>query len=217
MLSSRAALDKCRAAFIIAGPLGRRPGAGPPGAAPPGGPAPGGPAGPASDQAAREEVLDVELINPIVRRWQQEAASDPEAFWARAADQVSWFRKWDRVYEADPPSFRWFSGAQTNLSYNCLDYHVARGWGGHAALVAENERGERRVYTYAQLLEAVKRAAAALRGLGVGRGDRVAIYMPTCPEAIVLMLACARIGAIHLVVFAGFGSGALGDRISLSG
>src|SRR5262249_53048008 len=104
-----------------------------------------------------------------------------------------------------------------NLSYNCLDYHVGRGWGGHAALVAENERGERRVYTYAQLLDAVKRAAAALRGLGIQRGDRVAIYMPTSPEAIVLMLAATRIGAIHLVVFAGFGSGALGDRIALSG
>src|SRR5207302_2797850 len=91
-----------------------------------------------------------------------------------------------------------------------------RGWGGHAALVAEDERGGRRVYTYAQLLEAVKQAAAALRGLGIGKGDRVAVYMPTCPEAIILMLACARIGAIHLVVFAGFGAGALGERVRLA-
>ncbi|HWP28630.1 MAG TPA: AMP-binding protein, partial [Chloroflexota bacterium] len=159
----------------------------------------------------------MEPINPIVRRWQQEAARDPEGFWARAAEQLPWFRRWDLVFEWDPPTFRWFIGGQTNLSYNCLDHHVARGWGGHAALVAETEWGERRVYTYAQLLEAVKQAAAALRGLGIQRGDRVAIYMPTCPEAIVLMLAATRIGAIHLIVFAGFGSGALRDRVQLAG
>src|SRR5579884_1730392 len=159
----------------------------------------------------------MEPINPIVRRWQQEAARDPEGFWARAAEQLPWFRRWDRVFEWDPPTFRWFIGGQTYLSYNCLDHHVARGWGGHAALVAETEWGERRVYTYAQLLEAVKRAAAALRGLGVQKGDRVAIYMPTCPEAIITMLACARIGAIHLVVFAGFGAMALGERMALAG
>jgi acetyl-CoA synthetase len=159
----------------------------------------------------------MEPINPIVRRWQQDAARDPEGFWARAAEQLPWFRRWERVFEWDPPTFRWFLGGQTNLSYNCLDHHVARGWGGHAALVAETEWGERRVYTYAQLLEAVKQAAAALRGLGIQRGDRVAIYMPTCPEAIVLMLAATRIGAIHLVVFAGFGSGALRDRVELAG
>ncbi len=121
------------------------------------------------------------------------------------------------MFEWTPPTFRWFIGGETNLSYNCLDHHVNRGWGGHAALVAENERGERRVYTYAQLLEAVKRAAAGLRGMGIRKGDRVAIYMPTSPDAIIVMLACARIGAIHLVVFAGFGSGALADRIQLGG
>jgi acetyl-CoA synthetase len=159
----------------------------------------------------------MEVINPIVRRWKSEATEDPEGFWARAAHEVPWFRPWDRVFEWEPPTFRWFVGARTNLSYNCLDHHVTRGWGGHAALVYENEQGERRVYTYAQLLGAVKQAAAALRGMGIGKGDRVAIYMPTCPEAIVLMLAATRIGAIHLVVFAGFGAGALGDRIQMAG
>ena len=113
--------------------------------------------------------------------------------------------------------FRWFSGGLTNLSYNCLDYHVARGRGGHAALIALDERGERSVYTYAQLLTGVRAVAAALRGLGVGRGDRVGIYMPTMPEAIMAMLAATRIGAIHLVVFAGFGSGALAERLRLAG
>jgi acetyl-CoA synthetase len=159
----------------------------------------------------------MELINPVVRSWRTRATDNPEAFWAAAADQLPWFRRWDRVLEWTPPTFRWFSAGQTNLSYNSLDHHVAHGRGGHAALIAENERGERRVYTYAQLLEEVKRLAAALRGLGIGRGDRVAIYMPTCAEAIALMLAVTRIGAIHLVVFAGFGSGALAERIRLAG
>src|ERR671933_156884 len=153
----------------------------------------------------------------LVRAWQRAAAADPEGFWARAAHQLPWFRPWDRVFEWDPPTFRWFLGAQTNLSYNCLDRHVTTGRGGHTALIALNERGERREYTYAQLLDAVTRLAAALRGLGIAKGDRIAIYMPTCPEAIGLMLAAARIGAIHMVVFAGFGSGALGERIRLSG
>ena len=153
----------------------------------------------------------------LVRAWQREAAADPEGFWARAAHQLPWFRPWDRVLEWDPPTFRWFLGAQTNLSYNCLDRHVAAGRGGHTALIALNERGERREYTYAQLLDAVTHLAAALRALGIRKGDRIAIYMPTCPEAIALMLAAARIGAIHLVVFAGFGSGALGERLRLSG
>ncbi len=159
----------------------------------------------------------MELVSPIVRAMQREAAADPEGFWARAAEQLPWFRTWDRVFEWEPPTFRWYIGGQTNLAYNCLDHHVRRGWGGHAALIYESERGEWQVYTYAQLLEEVKRAAAALRGLGVRRGDRVAIYMPTCPEAIITMLACARIGAIHLVVFAGFGAMALGERMALAG
>lgn len=159
----------------------------------------------------------MEIVNPIVRRWQQDAAADPDAFWAKAAERVNWFRPWDTAFTWEPPTFRWFEGGLTNLSYNCLDLHVARGWGGHAALIALNERGERRVYTYAQLLTGVEDVAAALRGLGVGKGDRVGIYMPTMPEAIMAMLACTRIGAIHLVVFAGFGSGALSERLRLAG
>ncbi|MGB6836272.1 MAG: acetate--CoA ligase [Dehalococcoidia bacterium] len=145
-----------------------------------------------------------EVIRLAVRRLSREATEHPERFWAR-------------VFEWTPPTFRWFIGAQTNLCYNCLDYHVERGRSGQTALIAEDERGERRVYTYAQLLHAVKQAAAALRGLGVKKGDRVAIYMPTCPEAIVIMLACARIGAIHVVIFAGFGASALADRVVRTG
>ena len=157
------------------------------------------------------------LVNPIVQKWIDEGKQDPEAFWGRAADQLPWFRKWDRVLDWTPPTFNWFVGAQTNLAYNALDYHVKRGWGGHAALIYFNERGERRVFTYAQLLYEVERVAAALRGLGIEKGDRLTVYMPTCPEAIILMLATVRIGAIHSVVFAGFGAKALGDRIRASG
>lgn len=156
-------------------------------------------------------------INPIVSRWRQDATEQPDTFWARAADALPWFRKWDQVFDWQPPTFRWFCGAKTNIAYNALDYHVQRGWGGHTALIAFNERGERRVYSYGMLLHEVKRVAAALRAQGIKAGDRITLYMPTCPEAIITMLAIARIGAIHSVVFAGFGAGALADRINASG
>ena len=159
----------------------------------------------------------MDLINPVVRQWQERAKADPEAFWGEAAEQLPWFRKWDRVFEWNYPSFRWFLNAETNLAYNCLDHHVAQGWGGHTAMIYATERGERRLFTYTQLTRQVSRMAAALRGLGIGKGDRITIYMPTCPEAIMLMLAAVRIGAIHSVVFAGFGAGALADRVRASG
>ncbi len=153
-----------------------------------------------------------------------DAIADPEAFWGSVAEMLPWRRRWDRVVEwdAEHPDergryFRWFSGAQTNLSWACVDVHVDRGRGGAAALVCLDERGGRTVLTYAQLHHEVRRVARALRGLGVQRGDRVAVYMPTCVEAVVLMLACQRIGAIHIVVFAGFGAAALGDRVRMAG
>jgi acetyl-CoA synthetase len=158
-----------------------------------------------------------DLVHPIVRRWQEDARRDPENFWARAATSLPWLRRWHTVLDREPPTFRWFTGGETNLAYASLDHQVANGRAGQAALIALEESGERRVYTYAQLLHEVERMAAALRGLGVQPGDRVAIYMPTNAEAIALMLACARVGAIHLVVFAGFGAAALADRIKLAG
>ena len=159
----------------------------------------------------------MELWNPVVAKWVNDAKLDPEAFWGKAAEDLPWFRKWDKVLEWNRPTFKWFVGGKTNLCYNALDHHVKRGWGGHTSLVYLNERGERRVYTYASLLAEVKRAAAALRGLGIKKGDRLTLYMPTCPEAIILMLATVRIGAIHSVIFAGFGAKAVGDRIQASG
>jgi acetyl-CoA synthetase len=153
-----------------------------------------------------------------LERLRAEARRDPDAFWGAVADEhVPWFRRPDRVFEADPPTFRWFGGGRTNMSWTALDHQVAQGRGGQAALIAADERGGRRRLTYAELLAEVRIVAAALRGLGVGRGDRVTIYMPTTVEAIVTMLAVSRIGAIHAVVFAGFGAGALGDRIRACG
>ncbi|MBI2935290.1 MAG: acetate--CoA ligase [Chloroflexi bacterium] len=157
------------------------------------------------------------VVNAVVQRWRQEASHDPDLFWGRAAEKLHWFRKWDRVFDWQFPTFQWFLGAQTNLSYNCLDVHMGRIGGDRTALVYINERGEQRVYTYARLLLEVERVAAALRGMGIKKGERLTLYMPTCPEAIILMLAAVRIGAIHSVVFAGFGAGALADRIQTSG
>jgi acetyl-CoA synthetase len=159
----------------------------------------------------------MDVVNPLVRRWQQDAAADPDAFWARAAAKIHWFRPWDTPFVWEPPTFRWFAGGQTNIAYNCLDLQVERGYGDKTALIALNERGERRAYTYVELLAGVEEIAGGLRGLGVERGDRVAIYMPTMAETVMAMLATTRIGAIHLVVFAGFGAGALAERMEIAG
>jgi acetyl-CoA synthetase len=156
-------------------------------------------------------------VNAELRKMIDESRANPDAFWDRAARELPWMREWDTVFEWTFPTFRWFIGGQTNLAWNALDRHVEQGRGAHTALIYFNERGERRTFTYTELLAEVTRAAAALRALGIGKGDRLTIYMPTCPEAIVLMLATVRIGAIHSVVFAGFGARALGDRIQASG
>ena len=162
-------------------------------------------------------MAQVKLCSPTVTKWIEDGLREPEAFWERAARELPWFRTWESVYEEDSPTFRWFVGAETNLAYNAIDHHVNEGNGGRAALVYINELGGRETLTYSQLLYEVERVAAALRGLGVEKGDRITLSMPTCPEAVTLMLACTRIGAIHSVVFAGFGANALADRISASG
>jgi len=152
-----------------------------------------------------------------VRAWRREASDDPERFWAKAAEQVPWFKKWERVLDWQAPTFRWYLGGMSNLAYNAVDHHVAAGRGSHVALITENERGERKSLTYAELLQETKRVGAALRAMGIKKGDRIAIYMPTSAEAIILMLGAVRIGVVILVVFAGFGAGALGERIRLAG
>ena len=140
--------------------------------------------------------------------------SDHIKFWSDTANQLTWFKKWDTAFVQDNSSFHWFSGALTNISYNSLDKHIIEGKGEKVALVYQNERGNKVTYTYSQLLAEVKKVAAALRGIGIAKGDRVGIYMPVTPEAIISMLATTRIGAIHIVIFAGFGSEALHDRLS---
>ncbi len=144
--------------------------------------------------------------------YEEAAALGPE-FWARQAGALDWFRPWDTVLDWELPFARWFDGGTLNVSYNCLDRHVAAGHGDKVAFHWEGEPGDTRTVTYSQLLLEVSRFANALRGLGVTRGDRVAIYMPMIPELPVAMLACTRIGAVHSVVFGGFSAEALRDRI----
>ena len=143
----------------------------------------------------------------------EEAASDRLAFWSRQADYLHWDKKWDQVLEWEAPNAKWFLGGKINASYNCLDRHVLEGRGERIAFHFEGEPGDTRTITYAQMLHDVKKAANALIELGVKAGDRVAIYMPMIPEAAVAMLACARIGAAHSVVFGGFSADALISRI----
>jgi acetyl-CoA synthetase len=143
-----------------------------------------------------------------------EAAADPEAFWAREAATLEWMRPWDRVLEWTPPHAKWFTGGRLNASVNCLDRHLAGPRRNKAALIWEGEPGDRRTYTYWDLYREVCLAANMLRKLGVAKGDRVAIYLPMIPEAIIAMLACARIGAVHTVVFGGFSPESLRDRIN---
>ncbi|MDR7528720.1 MAG: AMP-binding protein, partial [Armatimonadota bacterium] len=142
------------------------------------------------------------------------AEADPEGFWAEVARELHWFRPWERVLEWEPPYARWFVGGRTNLAYNCLDRHITGGRRTKAAIVWEGEPGDERVLTYGDLLREVSRFAHALQRLGVRRGDRVAIYLPMVPELPIAMLACARIGAAHTVVFGGFSAEALRDRIN---
>jgi acetyl-CoA synthetase len=142
------------------------------------------------------------------------ALEDPEGFWGDAAKDLHWFRRWDRVFEWNYPNFSWYKGATTNLAYNCLERNIDNGRGNHPAIIWENGEGfPSRSLTYGQLLDEVKRFADGLKALGVNRGDRVTIYMPMVPEAAIAMLATARIGAIHSIVFGGFGYGALSDRL----
>ncbi len=143
-----------------------------------------------------------------------QAAADPEGFWAAQAERLDWFERWHTVLEWEPPFAKWFIGGKLNVSFNCLDRHVAAGKGEKIAYYWEGEPGDSRVITYADLLHDVEQCANGLLELGVRKGDRVAIYMPMIPELPVAMLACTRIGAPHTVVFGGFSSTALSDRIN---
>ncbi|MFC4638478.1 acetate--CoA ligase [Deinococcus hohokamensis] len=144
----------------------------------------------------------------------RQSLDDPDAFWSEVAAQLHWMTPWTQVLDWQEPHARWFVGGQTNLAYNALDRHVAAGLGEKRAIIWEAEDGETRTLTYSELLQEVKRAANVLLNLGVQAGDRVTLYLPLIPEAAIAMLACARIGAVHSVVFGGFSVSALADRIN---
>jgi acetyl-CoA synthetase len=153
-------------------------------------------------------------------RLYRESIDQPEQFWGRMAEQLSWFKKWDKVLDWKPPYAKWFVGGKLNASYNCLDKQIEAGRGDKTAILWEGEPetapgagGEIRKITYRQLKDDVCRLANALKSLGVKKGDRVTIYMPMIPEAVMAMLACARIGAAHSVIFGGFSSQAIADRV----
>ncbi len=145
----------------------------------------------------------------------ERALNDPEGFWAEAAEDIHWDRRWDRVLDdSRPPFYRWFAGGSLNTCYNALDVHVEQGNGDRPALIYDSPvTDSTRVFTYRELRDAVATFAGALRNHGVGAGDRVIVYMPMVPEAVVAILACARLGAVHSVVFGGFAANELATRI----
>ena len=138
-----------------------------------------------------------------------ESVDDPEKFWSRIASELHWFKQWDKVLEWNCPWAKWFVGGQINLSYNCLDRHISGPRKNKAAIIWESEPGEVRTLTYQQLHREVQKFANVMKSLGVKKGDRVAIYMGMTPELPIAMLACARIGAPHTVIFGGFAANEL--------
>jgi acetyl-CoA synthetase len=165
---------------------------------------------PPPEFAKAAHVKSLEEYRALYRR----SVDDPEGFWAEQADTLQWSRRWDRVLEWKAPFAKWFIGGTLNISENCLDRHVATWRRNKAALVWEGEPGDVRTLTYQQLLLEVCRFANVLKGLGVEKGDRVGLYLPMIPELPVAMLACARIGATHSVVFGGFSAEAVRDRMN---
>jgi acetyl-CoA synthetase len=162
-----------------------------------------------------EEFREHALLNdPEVY---ERAERDPQGWWVEQAEQLHWFRRWDTVLDdSNPPFYKWFEGGTINASYNCLDRHVDAGLGNRVAFHWHGEQGEQRDLTYSELLAEVKRFASALKDLGVKKGDVVGIYLPMIPEVVVAMLACARIGAPHNVVFGGFSAEAVRERMEFS-
>lgn len=144
----------------------------------------------------------------------EKSIEDPQAYWETVADELHWFSKWDQVLDSSKaPYYNWFVNGKTNISYNCLDRHVNAGKGDKVAFHWEGEPGDSKSLTYSELLESVCLFANVLKSFGVQKGDRIALYLPMIPELVVAVLACARIGAVHTVIFAGFSSDSIQDRI----
>jgi acetyl-CoA synthetase len=160
--------------------------------------------------AAKAHISSLEQYEALYK----ESIADPEKFWATVADDLHWFQKWDKVLDWNLPLAKWFVNGKINLSYNCVDRHALGARANKTALIWEGEPGEIRRLTYAELHVEVQKFANALKSLGIRKGDRVAIYMGMTPELAIALLACARIGAIHSVIFGGFAAHAIADRVS---
>ncbi len=159
-------------------------------------------------------VIEANVNPQELEAFRRQASQDPQGYWEEAADELDWFKKWDQVLdESNAPFYRWFPGGRCNIVYNALDRHIETANKNKLALIWEGEPGDNRKYTYYELYRAVNRFANALRSLGLSKGDRVVIYMPPLPETVIAMLAAAKIGAVHSLVFAGFSAKALRERI----
>ncbi len=164
---------------------------------------------PPADFAAKAHVSGMAAYEKLYRR----SIEDPEGFWAEIAGELDWFTPWTKVLDWNPPRAKWFVGGKLNLCHNCVDRH-ARARADKTAILWEGEPGEVRKLTFRELHGEVQRFANVLKGLGIKKGDRVAIYMGMTPELAIALLACARIGAVHSVIFGGFAANALVDRIN---
>jgi len=165
---------------------------------------------PPPEFSAKAHIPSLEAYESLYAR----SIADPEAFWAEAASELHWFEKWTKVLEWNLPDAKWFVDGKINLSYNCVDRHALGDRASKTALIWEGEPGEIRKLTYAELHAEVQKFANALKSLGIKKGDRVAVYMGMTPELAIALLACARIGAIHSVIFGGFAANAIADRVN---
>jgi acetyl-CoA synthetase len=165
---------------------------------------------PPAEFSAQAHIKSLEEYEALYKK----SIEDPEAFWAAAAEELHWFKPWDKVLDWNLPRARWFVGGKMNLSYNCVDRHALGARANKTALIWEGEPGEIRRLTYAELHAEVQRFANALKALGIQKGDRVAVYMGMTPELAIALLACARIGAVHSVIFGGFAAHAIADRVN---
>ena len=165
---------------------------------------------PPAEFSAKAHIKSLEEYEALYKK----SIEDPEGFWAGVAQELHWFKPWDKVLDWNLPWAKWFVGGKTNLSYNCVDRHALGARAGKTALIWEGEPGEVRKLTYAELHAEVQRFANALKDLGIQKGDRVAVYMGMTPELAIALLACARIGAVHSVIFGGFAANAISDRVN---
>lgn len=165
---------------------------------------------PTADFASQSHLGSLEAYRALHKR----SIDDPEGFWSEVASELTWMKPWDKVLDdSEAPFYKWFTGGKTNITVNCIDRHVEAGNGDRVAIYWEGEPGDSRVLTYADMQKEISRFANTLKAMGIGKGDSVAIYLPMVPELAIATLACARIGAVHSVIFAGFSAESIKDRV----